>query len=67
MPTIAPRVKIPAVRVPHLKPLTDIHCVHCYQPLSAAAEGPIPAHQAKKHDCLESQLAKQPAAPVPFN
>jgi hypothetical protein len=46
---------------------TVVFCIHCFKTLGTeSARGSREAMLAK-HKCAESQLAKQPAAPPPFN
>lgn len=46
---------------------TLVFCIHCFQTLGSDTPKTPRAMLLAKHSCVESLLAKQPAAPPPFN
>ena len=56
----------PARQTGQRKPVPT-RCVHCFQPLLAMRNASLRGRNRDGHTCQESQLAKLPAAPVPFN
>lgn len=42
-------------------------CIHCYRTIGISASPQKHGELMHAHDCLEARLAKQPAAPPPFN
>lgn len=45
----------------------DVYCIHCFQRLDTDSTAIPRAALLAKHKCAESQIAKQPAAPPPYN
>lgn len=46
---------------------TVVFCVHCFQTLGTESAKTPRAMLLAEHKCAESMLAKQPAAPPPYN
>jgi len=44
-----------------------VYCVHCFRSLGLEDAATSRASLLAKHNCIESQMAKQPAAPPPYN
>ena len=42
-------------------------CIHCFQSLGRATAKTSREVLISRHRCIESELAKQPAAPPPYN
>ena len=55
--------------MPH-RVVPDAHkvvCIYCYRTLGRAASVTKQAELLHSHNCVEERIAKQPAAPPPFN
>jgi len=57
---------------PHVSKLahpigTVVFCIHCFQTLGTESGKTTRDALLAKHQCAESLLAKQPAAPPPYN
>ena len=46
---------------------TLVFCIHCFETLGTDTPKTPRAMLLAKHSCVESLLAKQPAAPPPYN
>ena len=46
---------------------TLVFCIHCFQELGRETAATNREVLLAKHTCIEGQLAKQPAAPPPYN
>ncbi len=46
---------------------TKVICIYCYRTLGMTASARKVAQLLHAHDCIEARLAKQPAAPPPYN
>jgi hypothetical protein len=56
---------VPAHRIiPHA---SKVVCIYCYRSLGMAASEKKQAELRHSHDCPEARVARQPAAPPPFN
>lgn len=50
--------------IPHR---SKVVCIYCYRRLGLAASAKKQAQLIHDHNCPEARLARQPAAPPPFN
>lgn len=44
-----------------------VWCIHCFRTLGAEDRETSRASLLSNHNCIESQMAKRPAAPPPYN
>lgn len=46
---------------------TKVVCIYCYRTLGMTGSARKVAQLLHTHDCIEARLARQPAAPPPYN